>query len=225
MPSQKKAKEKRREQRDRIAALETQLRFINNSCLLFGQGHLYEAIRIATQLRVILHPGSGKNKSLLQQLGVHTQVKLLSTCHPVGPEAVMYQGMGTFTYSSDGTTTSMSFHPGLDDTSFKAEMRFHDWWEQIVWVMTPVDLPKVVLRRKDIVLTAAHKDGGAHFDELPPDYEYLASAGAAGSFVYTDPDGTEHVTPIGGAHFVCLRQIGFEILHSTDISDLLRRAA
>lgn len=91
--------------------------------------------------------------------------------------------------------------------------------------MTPVEQPKVVLRRKDIVLTAAHKDGGAHFDELPQGYEYLASDGAAGSFVYTDTDGTEHVTPIGGAHFVCLRQIGFEILHSPGIGKLLHQAA
>lgn len=126
MPSGKRYKEKRREQRDRRAALKTQLNFINNSCVLFDQGHVYEAIRIATHLRVILHPGSGKNKSLLQQLDVHPRVKLLSTCHPIGPGAIMYQGMGTLSYSSDGETTSMSFHPGLDDISYKAEVRFHD---------------------------------------------------------------------------------------------------
>lgn len=219
MTSGKRAKAKRREERAYKEALATQLRYIHRSCEIFDQGHWDEAIRIATQLRIILYQGSGKNKSLLQRLGVQGRVKLLSTVRPVPPTVIMFQGMGTMEYSSDGTTQTMRFFPGLDDTSFKAEMRQHDWWEQLVWAHNDVHL-----RRKDIVLTAAHKDGGAHFDDLTPEYEHLAAPGAAGEWVGT-VDGVEHRTPIMGAHFVCLRQMGYEILHSPGIRALLGEPA
>ncbi len=214
MPSQRRAKAKRREERAYKEALATQLRYIHRSCQIFDQGHWDEAIRIATQLRIILYQGSGKNKSLLQRLGVQGRVKLLSTVHPVSPTTIMFHGMGTMEFGSDGTTQTTNFFPGLDDTSFKAEMRQHDWWEQLVWVDNDVKL-----RRKDIILTAAHKDGGAHFDDLTPEYEHLAAPGAAGAWM-VEIDGVEHVTPIIGAHYVCLRQMGYEILHSRELMAL-----
>jgi hypothetical protein len=219
MPSQKRAKAKRREQRGYKEALATQLRFIHRSCQIFDQGHWDEAIRIATQARVILHQGSGKNKSLLQHLGVQGRVKLLSTCQPVSPSVLVYYGMGTFEMSTDENQTTFRFFPGLDDTSFRAEMPLHEWWEQIVWASN-----EVKLRRKDIILTADNKDGGAHFDDLTPEYEHLATPGAAGSFGIT-VEGMEHSIPIAGAHFVCLRQIGHEILHSPGLTALLEQAA
>jgi len=112
-------------------------------------------------------------------------------------------------------------------------MKFHDWWEQIVYILAPqvpsegpvppglADEPSLVLRRNDIILTAANKDGGAHVEaELTPEYERLSAPGAIGEWVGTI-DGVEHRTPITGAHFVCLRQMGYEILHSPGIGALL----
>src|SRR5215212_5068982 len=114
MPSQKQAKAKRREQRAYQEALAQQLRYIDRSCQIFVGGHWDEAIRIATQLRVILHQGSGRYKSLLQQLGAQKGTKLLSTCgRNVGPEAVMYHGMGQMQYKADGETVEISYYPAL----------------------------------------------------------------------------------------------------------------
>jgi hypothetical protein len=225
MPSQKRAKAKRREQRAYQQALAQQLRYIDRSCQIFDQGHGDEAIRIATQLRVILHQGSGKYKSLLQHLGTQKGTRLLSTCERnVGPDAVMYHGMGQMQYKSDGETVEMTYYPSLGDVPNMVELPVHEWWNQVVWVDTPVNAPKVVLRRKDVILAAANKDGGAHFDELTPEYGHLATPGVAGSFTYTEA-GARRFIPIPGTHFVCLRQMGYEILHSPGLIALLPEAA
>ena len=209
----------------------TQLRYIYRSCELFDQGYWDEAIRIGTHLRVILHPGGGNKKSLFQHLGVNRNIKLLSTVGSVSPYATMYQGMGGFEY--DGTTGTSKFYPPLGDTPFAYEMKFHEWYEQVVYILPPqvpsegpvppglADEPSLVLRRKDIILTAVNKDGGAHVDvELTPEYERLSAPGAVGVWVGW-VEGGEDRTPITGAHFVCLRQMGYELLHSPGMGALL----
>lgn len=199
-------------------ALATQLRYIQRSCEAFDRGHWDEAIRIATQLRVIFNSGGGSKKSLLQHLGVNRSLKLLSTCGGAPPEAIMYRGMGSYQYSSDGTTRVDSFYPPLDDTPHAYEMKFHEWWDQVVYVLPP---KATRLRRRDIVLTAANKDGGAHFDEnLTPGYEQLAAPGTGGRWVSV-VDGVEQITDFIGTHFVCLRQMGYEVLHSSNLLALL----
>jgi len=59
---------------------------------------------------------------------------------------------------------------------------------------------------------------------ITPEYEHLAAPGAAGAWV-VEIDGAEQVTPIVGAHYVCLRQMGYEILHSPGIGALLGEPA
>lgn len=237
MPSGKRAKAKRRDERAYKEALATQLRYIHRSCELFDQGYWDEAILIATRLRVILHPGGGDKKSLLQHLGANRKIKLLSTCDPAPPNAIMYQGMGGFEYKSDGVTQTAKFYAPLGDTPSAREIKFHEWYEQVVYVLPPqvpsegpvppglADEPSLVLRRKNIILTAVNKDGGAHVGaELTPEYERLSAPGAVGNWVGV-VDGVEHTTPITGAHFVCLRQMGYEILHSPGIGALLGEPA
>ena len=70
------------------------------------------------------------------------------------------------------------------------------------------------LSRKDVVLTATNKDGGAHVDQkLTPAYEMLAAGGAVGSFIWGS-DSVKQTFPITKAHLVALRQIGHEVLRS-----------
>jgi len=76
------------------------------------------------------------------------------------------------------------------------------------------------LTRRSIVLAAANKDGGAHVDSgLTAEYEALAQDGAIGSF-RQDAHETQSDVPIVEAHLVALRQIGYELLHSPELSKL-----
>lgn len=70
----------------------------------------------------------------------------------------------------------------------------------------------VRVARRDIALAAANKDGGAHVDaELPPEYQRLIE----GLWVMMGTG--KHVA---GQHLLYLRQMGFEILNSPDLSAL-----
>lgn len=223
MSDQRKTRIQRREEHHYREALSTQLGFIQRSCEIFDRGERDEAIRIATQLRVILNPGGGSKKSLLQHLGVHKRIKLLSTCPGVSSNASPFQGMGSFRYESDGINTSRVFYAPLENAPVAYEMKLREWWNQIVYVLpstSPAE-PNPVLRRRDIILSAVNKDGGAHFDAvLPLEYEQLAAPGAVNGWV-TELDGVEHTTPTVGAHFVCLRQMGYEVLHSPGLFALM----
>lgn len=65
----------------------------------------------------------------------------------------------------------------------------------------------------------------AHFDAmLTPEYERLAAPRAVGEWV-SMVDGVEQRTPIIGAHFVCLRQMGYEVLHSPALLELFGSSA
>jgi hypothetical protein len=89
------------------------------------------------------------------------------------------------------------------------------WWDQVVMVLNSQRIT-----RRDIVLVAANKDGGAHVDaNLTPEYGALAKDGAVGSFVYAT-QGQRMETPIQHAHLVWLRQLGYELLHSSDLLKL-----
>jgi hypothetical protein len=72
--------------------------------------------------------------------------------------------------------------------------------------------PMTELRRKDIALDAADKDGGAHVDaKLTPAYERLIADSTESGFFSSDKAGDR---TIGGHHYVALRQLGCEILNS-----------
>jgi hypothetical protein len=222
VPSQKRAKARRREEREFKAALAQQLRFIHRSCDLFDQGHYDEAIRIATHLRTIFHHGSGSSKSILQHLGVNKNLRLLSTVTPVPESTIWFQGMGMYEMVADGNRQSVTFGPNLDRAGDVWDARFSHWWEQVVWVVQPRSHGEAATpyRRKDVVLTAVNKEGGAHVDAyVSTDYERLAT-GAPGPVQFGDPSTTR--ARIILAHFVCLRQMGYEVLHSRGLLDLLR---
>jgi hypothetical protein len=81
------------------------------------------------------------------------------------------------------------------------------------------------LRRRDIALAAANKDGGTHVDDkLTPEYERLLSPEALamyGGDIHLIDGRTVQPVPITDTHLVYLRQMGFEVLESPALRSLL----
>ena len=191
--------------------LARQIGFLERSCTAFDDGFCDEAIRIATIFRVLFHDTKNQT-SLLRHLQVQN-IKLLDTAVPPMPitaGTIWFDGMGTFEISADGTSR---YHPTLGETPNTQFIPFSDWWKQVVFIRAP----EIRLTREKIVLVAAEKDGGAHIDaRLTPEYNALARDGAAGWFVYRKA-GIGISTAITGAHFTCLRQMGFEVCNSPEL--------
>jgi hypothetical protein len=196
--------------------LKKQLGFLRHSCQSYDEGYVDEVIRIASVIRTLIHD-TQSSTSLLKHLNA-TGIKLWSTTGGAPENAVHYQGMGQYRLQGG---VSASFGPSFDDTPMEL-LPVRDWWDQVVYVFsirpeatTEADDIRVLrLSRRDIVLTATNKDGGAHVDaRLPLAYETLAADGALGSF-YQEIDGVRQEIPIKYAHLVSLRQMGFEVLRS-----------
>lgn len=74
--------------------------------------------------------------------------------------------------------------------------------------------------REAIVRDTANKEGGAHVAAtLTPEFERLTTPGVIGDLVEIS-GGVETRTPIPDIHFVCIRQMAYELLNSPELLKL-----
>jgi hypothetical protein len=195
------------------AALGRQLGFLSRSCQSFDAGFHDEAIRIAQCLRVLMH-NTKMQRSILAHMGAKN-IMLTSTCLDIaskladpnslafGSRPRMFNGMGRVSIGPDGS----QYFPKLGGGMFRYDLPVENWWLQTVFILDP----DTWVSRKNVVLSAADKDGGAHVDStLTPYCERLIESGDPGYFA--DEHGLQ--TPISGHHYVALRQMGYELLSS-----------
>src|SRR5919107_1473494 len=223
--------------------LSEQLRWLRNSCENYDRGDKSEAIRIATILRVLMHDtfdrrGRPNSMSLLTHLKAKDRIKLYSTINPP-PDAIEYHGMGRVfvNISEDLNVVSRRIEPVLDfEAGPPVPVSVPDWWQMPVYVsradagvriagsLAATTGQNFCIARKDIVLGAADKEGGAHVDETPAsDYERPASLGVLRMYegeIELANGRVVPLPPLADAPFVFLRQMGYEVLESPDVRGL-----
>lgn len=134
--------------------LSRQLLFLRNSAGAYDAGHKEEAVRIAVVGRVLCHDTKSSH-SLLKQLGVKDTLQLITTVKvrndqiPTGVDVAELMGGVTFGESIEYTPIDLGL-PSIP---------CHEWWAQPVYLINGH-----LLCRKDVILAAANKDGGAHVD-------------------------------------------------------------
>lgn len=187
--------------------LQVQRSFLQRSSELWDQGHREESVRIAVCLRILFHKTKSQTP-LLYQLG-YQKKRVLSSVHRIPLTAIAAFGMGTYRIGPSGA----AYLPTFDVVA--SEMYPTEWFEQIVHIL---DF-ETRLARRDIILGAANKDGGAHVDLKRSDnYAALGQPGAVGRLV-TYPSGstTQLGISIEDAHSVAIRQMAHEVLSSPDL--------
>jgi|SRR6267142_2175843 len=194
--------------------LEKQLGFLDRSCKAYDQGYIDESIRIATVIRILIHD-TAISTSLLRHLTA-TKIELVSTVEPRQHAESAYSAfaMGSYTLSNTGS----KWLPFLESSQFKISLPVNLWWSQTVYSNF-----RYKLSRRDIVLPAANKDGGAHVDrDLTPAYAALAESGSLGIFGYGKRDDPARVeVPIENGHLGYLRAFGYELLSSRELLNLI----
>jgi hypothetical protein len=188
--------------------LARQIGFLARSCQSFDAGYLDESIRIATTIRVLIHD-TPKSTSLLKHLNA-LDIKLSSTVLNFSrPGVAMQFRMGRFGFGPQETT----FIAATAKEDIKASLTVPEWWKQIIYTLGTVNLS-----RKDLVLAASNKDGGAHVDHtLTVEYESIMNADGNGFFNYVSAEDHKIVERIEIAHLIYIRQMGAELLHSSDL--------
>jgi hypothetical protein len=182
------------------AHLADQIAFLKASAASFDSGFEGEAKRLAAVLRILLHD-TDRSHSLLNQLNlknsgfIDTAFELDPTnrsshgglvCIALGPPRTRYVAM-------------------LDDVPRTRRLPFSDWWSVSVFV----DKERHVFTRKDLVLTAANQDGGAHVDPaLNETYYRLSRENALGLMAVENGV----ARPMEGPEKAAVRQIAHEVL-------------
>lgn len=193
--------------------LKRQLHFLAASCTSYDAGSKDEAIRIAVVLRTLFHK-TPKSTSLLSHLNT-PYIKLLSTSEVIHKAAGFWTNLTVLKLSPiEGWA---EYAPKLDTAQTKNFVSFGKWWlYESVYI-----LGKLNVTRKDLVLAAANKDGGAHVDKkLDPDYETILN-GVGWSIELNPPGGGTKKLPFKYGHLAALRQMGYEVLNSPDLLKLV----
>jgi hypothetical protein len=138
------------------AHFDEQLAFLEVSTASFDNGFEGEAKRLAVTLRVLFHE-TRRSKSLLKMLGKINE-QFLDTALPANPASLLSHG-GLVSIAMGSPKTR--YVAMLDEVPLQKWVSFAEWWEN-----RPVfvDSNRRELTRRQLVLTAANQDGGAHVD-------------------------------------------------------------
>lgn len=210
--------------RDRLMALlAEQCDFLAASAARFDAGYEHEWKRLAVGLRILLHDTSA-SASLLGQLGVKDRLDFLDSDARREPEpgkqAAYPRGWPVgFVGTRLGIGSGASFFPMLDHDlgSPRGRLHFAEWWDKRL-----LDSPgsSEHWRRRDFVLGAANKEGGAHVDPAPPAWWTELRDGIwVGAATTAGPDGSP--VPMATLVPAVIRQIAYEVLTTLEEAALV----
>lgn len=188
--------------------LKRQLVFLRNSVAAYDSGCAEEAIRIGVAIRVLCHD-TQSSESLLKQMGQRHTLPLVTTAKTVPTEFLETTDFGELMAGMTFGQT-LEYDPVPEDAP---AFLCADWWEQPVFIRD-----KKTYTRKDVVLAAANKDGGAHVDN--PDAKLQALQEGFWIRTVTHADGTKKTEPLADNHFRMLRRFAEELLSSKELLKL-----
>ena len=125
--------------------------FLEMSASAFDAGHVHEAKRLATTIRVIVHDTT-KSHSLLGQLGIKQTMGFLDSAYPYDPEnLVSHHGLVGLRIESGATRFWAPLSEPIGPQRARFAM-FPSWWNKVVIV----DSLKAKFSRLDLVLALAN---------------------------------------------------------------------
>lgn len=193
---------------DLMQHLRDSIGFLKASASAFDGGFRGEAKRLATTIRVLLHDTSN-SKSLLGLLGLKDKLRYVSTTTRYDPNLSAYQGLVGHSFGPNGASYWAPLGDGPPTRYLKPPMSFEDWWNEPVIV----DTSKMEFTRRDLVLSLANKDGGAHVDShLDGKYAGLTRGNSLGSRV--SEAGVDR--PLSDIELHSVRQVAYELMQSLE---------
>ncbi|MDP9533864.1 hypothetical protein Q7L38_14915 [Pseudomonas protegens] len=197
-------------QQERVLQLKRQITFLRSSSVAYDQGDHAEAARIAVAIRVLCYDKPG-SPSLLKFMGKQDTLQLVTTARAL-PASIAANPL-EFGDLLGGLIFGQTMHYDAipQGTPTLAQPA---WWGETVLIRN-----NVRYSRGDLVLTAAHKDGGAHVDK--PNSRLKAFREGFWMKVHKNAVGEEIRESVGDTHFRMLRRFADELLHSPELLELM----
>jgi hypothetical protein len=188
-----------------LAPLREHVDFVSRAADAYDAGYSSEVVRCAVALRALFHSPAPYLSWLAQANGL--QGGFLSTAIPRELEGAGRYGSLVMTANLDGRP--LHFY-ALDSFWYSRWMKFADWWNEVVFI----DEARKELSRRDLVLSVAAKDSGAHVDpSLAMMYERLtAYESVSGSPNAVHKTNTLSTEPVTNPERAALRQVVHETM-------------
>jgi hypothetical protein len=186
--------------------LKQQIILLNKHASLFDKGYEYEALNLATSIRVIVYD-SMSSRSLLTHLSCKN-IKFYDSSLPVAYKNIpSHYGLLRYRMSTQNGITYYAPLDRIDHPGSKnRKIDFNDWWYGIV----VIDKYNRKFTRHDLVCEVANTDGGAHVDDkLNIDYAELSRSNVSGWKVFKNGIESDFSNR---AVFPSIRQITLELL-------------
>lgn len=183
--------------------LNEQVSFLKESCAAFDSGFDGEIKRLAVSVRVLVH--DTKNSTSLLTLTNMKEIDFFDSSDPYDDANLgSHSSLVQIHIGSAGAKPK----PHLDDVLNPREIDFETWWNGVVLV----DAQRNEFSRRDIVLSLANKDGGAHVDhKIGKAYNDLRKNNSQG-WITVDDTGRE--VPAEDNVPATMRQIAHELLRT-----------
>ncbi len=189
-----------------VDQLRRQLEFLRRSCASYDSGHKDEAVRLAVTLRTLLHD-TARSISLLRQMGITDRLRFPSSIGTTGRLPLAFKPVMILPLmaTSSGGGVTAPFHGPSPDIMLNVQ----DWWNEVVMKQG------ATFTRRDIVLSAANQDGGAHVDPSPSARTKELRIGLY-TVVSMKVNGVE-VVERSNHHFPLIRQFAYEVLKCQEL--------
>ena len=198
-----------------LHALRVQYQGIQLSAGALDAGHRGEAARIATAIFVLLGPSMRNHKPIIEQLGEHEKLLMISTADSRGPHGSALIAVEAIPYVAEDVNKSgyiISAVPfGHERLRDGRRISLSEWWSE--GILKGVGASRM-LTRLDVVRIMRDQDGGAHLDDHIKDETYLAVHLRGVGFQYKPAADSEELIPVEGALEATIRQMAYEVLDS-----------
>jgi hypothetical protein len=204
----KQAQAQRRDRPALIKKLKDQLELLRMLGEAFDSGSRVVAYPLATTIRVLVHR-TGSSHALLAQLDELSKMPFLDTALPVNPRN-MLKSHGGLVIMKMTSGTGIEWVPRKEvppvPLAQPHDIPFRSWWENDI----TRDSIGNLWSRRNLVLSIANKEGGAHIDPAQPlDIHAIEEENSMG---WTYNDALIHDQPASnGPLLPSIRQIAYEV--------------
>lgn len=175
----------------------------------YDKGNFFEAKRLATDIRVLVHKSTHSTPLLehMKSLGI----TFMGTPFELSPGNLLADfPLLMMQVSTEGVNCIPVLNSGPFSSRGWKRQKLKYWWEETILI----DSRRRSFSRKNIVTWMANQDGGAHVDShLDEDYAHISRKNALG-FVFIK-NGTEHPM-VPSPEYPMVRQIAFEITNTLE---------
>lgn len=198
-------------------SLNEQLYFLESSIISYSDVE-FEAKRVAATIRILVHD-TNNSISLLKSLNQKGTLKFINSAPPNDGKLHSMTGMVGVRKSNLNQYFGLVAKVNQDNKLIAVplfqqhllewyknynELRFNDWWE-----MEIINLDGVGITRRELILTVANKDGGAHVDHaLSEKYHEIKISKLILNIRGNETEFEKNVV------FASVVQIGWELLNS-----------